>query len=130
MEVLKYSFTKWCRDQNLVIHKATPSKVDNQSWTSQYSLITGEVSSLFWESSSDTVKLTQMVTSTRWPKMTNADSTQDNSHTIVTVYDNHLSNMTSNFFVSQMKKTFIKQPLHNLPSKEMGNKHKSTMHKK
>ena len=38
--------------------------------------------------------------------MTNAESAQENSHTIVTVQDSHLSNKTNDhFFVSQMKKT-------------------------
>ena len=37
-------------------------------------------------------------------KMTNAESAQANSHPIVTVQDDHLSNATSNyFFDSQMK---------------------------
>ena len=38
--------------------------------------------------------------------MTNADSIQANSLTIITVWDNHLSNMTRNLYsVSQMKKS-------------------------
>ena len=41
--------------------------------------------------------------------MTNAESTQANSHTIVTVQDDRLSNATSDhFFVSQMKKRLSK----------------------
>ena len=47
-------------------------------------------------------------------KTTNAESTQANSHPIVTVQDNHLSNATSeHFFDSQMKKTCLKQQLPN-----------------
>ena len=41
--------------------------------------------------------------------MLSAESAQANSPTIITVYDDHLSNATSNyFFVSQMKKNLSK----------------------
>ena len=41
--------------------------------------------------------------------MTNAELTQANSHAIVTVQDDHLSNATSDhFFVSQMEKSLSK----------------------
>ena len=47
--------------------------------------------------------------------MTNAESTQANSRTIVTVNDDHLFNATSNhfFYLPNEKKTYLKQPLKN-----------------
>ena len=53
-------------------------------------------------------------------KATNAESAQANSHPIVTVQDNHLSNMTSeHFFDSQMKKNLSKTTTTKLyPAKE------------
>ena len=60
-------------------------------------------------------------------KMTNTESAQANSHIIITVQDNHLSNATRyHFFVSQMKKILSKTTTKNLSYKEMGNKHKAT----
>ena len=56
--------------------------------------------------------------------MTNAESAQANSYTIVTVLDDHLSNATNDhFFVSQMKKNLFKTTTKKLyPAKKMGNK--------
>ena len=68
--------------------------------------------------------------------MTNAESTQANFHTIVTVQDNKLSNTTSNNFFclpnekKKKKKTAENNHTQTLPSEKMWNKHKATMHEK
>ena len=64
--------------------------------------------------------------------MTNAESAQANSHTIITVSDNHLSKATNDQFLClpNEKKPVKNNHYKTLPSKEMGNKHKVTVHKK
>ena len=48
-------------------------------------------------------------------KTTNAEPTQANSHTIVTAYDDQLSNGTSDhFFVSKMRKNLSKTTTKNI----------------
>ena len=45
-----------------------------------------------------------------WSKATNAKSAQASSHAVVTIWDDHMSNVTSgHFFVSQKKKHPLKQ---------------------
>ena len=52
--------------------------------------------------------------------MTNAESAQTNSDPIVTVQDNHLSNLTSDHWVpNEKKKNCLKQQLQNLSSEGM-----------
>ena len=65
------------------------------------------------------VKYSQTYSNDHLYKTTNAEPAQSNSHAIVTVQDDHLSNATSNhFFVSQMKKTCLKQPLQNFTQRK------------
>ena len=53
--------------------------------------------------------------------MANAESSHVNSHIMVTVQDYQLSNATSDhFFVSQMKKTCLNQPLQNFTQQRDG----------
>ena len=56
--------------------------------------------------------------------MTNAQLAQANSHLIVTFWDDHVSNTTSNHFfcLSNEKKACLKQPQKVLSSEEMQNK--------
>ena len=63
-------------------------------------------------------------------KATAAESVQANSHTVVTVWVDHLSNATSDLFFSlpNEKKTVNNNHYKTLPS--VGKKHKVTMHKK
>ena len=56
--------------------------------------------------------------------MTNAESTQANSHTIITVFDDHLPNMTSDhFFCLPNEKNLSKTTTTNFTQQKMANKH-------
>ena len=70
-----------------------------------------------------------MITSIRWP-LVYSEFAQANSHTIVTVYNNYLSNATSNhfFFVCHMNKTCVKQPLQNFAQQSNGKQMSPQLH--